>query len=66
MATVLIRQEAMLQAINVVERPLKKIQHVQEECLYSLKSIECLYAKITFPANFAGLDNSSDLNIARK
>ena len=52
----LLGQKATLQANNLVERPLKKIQHIQEANLCLLRSNECLYVKITLPANFPGSD----------
>ena len=55
MATVIREREATLPANNLMERPLKKIQHVQQVDLCLLRSKECLYANITLPANFAGV-----------
>ena len=63
MATMLQEQEATLPAKNLMERPLKKIRHVQQVNLCLLRSKGCLYAEITLPANFAGVHNVSDLTI---
>ena len=61
MATVLEEQEAMQQDNTLMDRPLKKIQHVQQANLCLPMSKEHVYAKIKLPTNFAGVENLSDL-----
>ena len=61
MATVLEEQEAMQQDNTLMDRPLKKIQHVQQANLCLSMSKEHFYAKIKLPTNFAGVENLSDL-----
>ena len=63
MATVLEEQEAMQQDNTLMDRPLKKIQHVQQANLCLSMSKEHFYAKIKLPTNFAGVENLSDLTI---
>ena len=66
MATVLEEQEAMQQDNTLMDRPLKKIQHVQQANLCLPMSKEHVYAKIKLPTNFAGVENLSDLTIVVK
>ena len=63
MATVLEEQEAMQQDNTWMDRPLKKIQHVQQANLCLSMSKEHFYAKIKLPTNFAGVENLSDLTM---
>ena len=61
MATVLEEQEPMQQDNTLMDRPLKKIQHVQQANSCLSMSKEHFYAKIKLPTNFAGVENLSDL-----
>ena len=66
MASVLEEQEAMQQDNTLMDRPLKKIQHVQQANLCLSMSKEHFYAKIKLPTNFAGVENLSDLTMKQR
>ena len=51
----------MQQDNTLMDRPLKKIQHVQQANSCLSMSKEHFYAKIKLPTNFAGVENLSDL-----
>ena len=63
MATVLEEQEPMQQDNTLMDRPLKKIQHVQQANSCLSMSKEHFYSKIKLPTNFAVVENLSDLTI---